>query len=74
MPEFVRLCDLHPQLQHASQNCASVLQDGEISLSVWTSTLKRTIETAKKLPFPKLQVCLCFGRDVLYSRKGRSIW
>jgi len=29
--------------------------DGVISLSVWTSTLKRTIETARKLPFPKLQ-------------------
>jgi 6-phosphofructo-2-kinase/fructose-2,6-biphosphatase len=26
-----------------------------VSLSVWTSTLKRTIATAMYLPFPKLQ-------------------
>ncbi|KAL6745907.1 6-phosphofructo-2-kinase-domain-containing protein [Haematococcus lacustris] len=27
----------------------------QVSLSVWTSTLKRTIQTARMLPFPKLQ-------------------
>lgn len=30
-------------------------QDSAVSLSVWTSTLKRTIQTASHLPFPKLQ-------------------
>ena len=34
--------------------------DEPIPLSVWTSTLKRTIQTASYLPFPKLRcVCVC---------------
>ncbi len=36
------------------------LPEGEgARLSVWTSTLKRTIQTAQNLPFPKLQWCAC---------------
>ncbi|PNW72565.1 hypothetical protein CHLRE_16g691888v5 [Chlamydomonas reinhardtii] len=30
-------------------------QDEPLSVAVWTSTLKRTIETARSLPFPKLR-------------------
>jgi uncharacterized protein (DUF608 family) len=30
-------------------------EDSSVPVSVWTSTLKRTIETAFYLPFPKLR-------------------
>ena len=30
-------------------------------VSVWTSTLKRTIQTAELLPFPKLRWKVCAG-------------
>mmetsp|Transcript_22383 Transcript_22383/g.48915 ORF Transcript_22383/g.48915 Transcript_22383/m.48915 type:complete len:250 (+) Transcript_22383:304-1053(+) len=33
----------------------SRLPQGDSSISVWTSTLKRTIQTAEHLPFPKLR-------------------
>lgn len=31
------------------------VQGEEVSVAVWTSTLKRTIQTARLLPFPKLR-------------------
>ena len=31
------------------------LEGGTMPVSVWTSTLKRTIQTAELLPFPKLR-------------------
>ncbi|PNH04155.1 6-phosphofructo-2-kinase/fructose-2,6-bisphosphatase, partial [Tetrabaena socialis] len=34
---------------------ARLPQDEPVSVAVWTSTLKRTIETARFLPFPKLR-------------------
>jgi hypothetical protein len=35
------------------------MQNEKVSMSVWTSTLRRTIQTARNLPFPKLQVRAC---------------
>lgn len=32
-----------------------LLAQEDVSVSVWTSTLKRTIQTARGIPFPKLR-------------------
>ena len=37
------------------------LEGGTMPVSVWTSTLKRTIQTAELLPFPKLRWKVCAG-------------
>lgn len=42
------------------ENCiwvclAQTTQGGTMPVSVWTSTLTRTIETAEQIPFPKLR-------------------
>jgi hypothetical protein len=72
--------------------CAHVLNqeaadaDGKLPMSVWTSTLKRTIQTARHLPFPKLQwkaldeidagACdgaLAVVTSVCFIRNGRQV-
>ncbi|CAG8563507.1 552_t:CDS:2 [Ambispora leptoticha] len=49
--------DLSPRGRQYAQVLPKVIQDhlGDQKLTVWTSTMKRTIQTAENLPYPKLQ-------------------
>ena len=56
LPAF---CDtqhmIHAITKHGAGGCAQTSHGGIMPVSVWTSTLTRTIETAEQIPFPKLR-------------------
>ena len=49
------------------------LEGATMPVSVWTSTLRRTIQTAELLPFPKLRWKVSSSPASTCSRKGQKV-